>query len=81
MKINSILVPGIVHYLENLLQNFDMLNFDLLFHLQDEGQPSLSTTITITVNVTNDEESACVFGQKFYYSSIPEGYYASMVRH
>uniref|UniRef100_A0A1X7VA24 Cadherin domain-containing protein n=1 Tax=Amphimedon queenslandica TaxID=400682 RepID=A0A1X7VA24_AMPQE len=50
----------------------------LNIQIQDEGQPSLSTAITITVNVTNDEESACVFGQKFYYSTIPEGHYSSM---
>lgn len=45
----------------------------------DEGNPPLSTHVTITVNVTNTADAAPVFGQKFYFTTIPEGVYNKSV--
>ena len=52
----------------------------LLTSQQDEGSPPLTTTVYITVNVTNAADAAPVFTNKFYYATVPEGVYSELVK-
>ena len=47
----------------------------LFLFIKDQGNPSMSTAITLTVNVLDQLESATMFTQDIYQVSIAEGTY------
>ena len=50
----------------------------ILFFIKDQGNPAMSITITLTVNVLDQLEPAPTFTQEVYSVSISEGTYTSV---